>query len=255
RWFDEVLFDKLAPANEVAAIIVEPIQGEGGYIVPEDGFLEGLRAICDQHGILLIVDEIQSGAGRTGKMWAVEHWGVEPDILLTAKGIASGMTLGAMVARADLLEVWGAGAHGSTYGGNPVSCAAALATIRLLEGGLIDNARIRGAQAFEGLRPLLERYDGLVRDVRGKGLMLGIEFDTGEHAEEIQWACFERGLLVLECGRTSVRMCPALTVSEAEMTTALRIFGEAVAAVAAHGDEVHAEVAAAGALHEVEAAG
>ena len=112
RWFDEVLFDKLAPANEVAAIIVEPIQGEGGYIVPEDGFLQGLRAICNEHGILLIVDEIQSGAGRTGKMWAVDHWGVEPDILLTAKGIASGMTLGAMVAKADLLEIWGAVAHG-----------------------------------------------------------------------------------------------------------------------------------------------
>ena len=141
RWFDEVLFDKLAPANEVAAIIVEPIQGEGGYIVPEDGFLQGLRRICDEHGILLIADEIQSGAGRTGEMWAIEHWGVEPDILLTAKGIASGMPLGAMIARAELLETWGPGAHGSTYGGNPVACAAALATIELLEGGLVDNAR------------------------------------------------------------------------------------------------------------------
>ena len=157
RWFDEVLFDKLAPANEVAAIIVEPIQGEGGYIVPEDGFLEGLRAICDQHGILLIADEIQSGAGRTGKMWAVDHWGVEPDILLTAKGIASGMTLGAMITRAELLEAWGPGAHGSTYGGNPVACAAALATIELLEGGLVENAAARGEQAMAGLRPLLDR--------------------------------------------------------------------------------------------------
>ena len=126
RWFDEVLFDKLAPASEVAAIIVEPVQGEGGYIVPEDGFLQGLREICDRHGILLIADEIQSGAGRTGKRWAVDHWGVEPDILLTAKGIASGMPLGGMVARADLLEAWGVGAHGSTYGGNPVACAASL---------------------------------------------------------------------------------------------------------------------------------
>ena len=140
RWFDEVLFDKLVPANEVAAIIVEPIQGEGGYIVPEDGFLQGLREICDRHGILLIADEIQSGAGRTGKMWAVDHWGVKPDILLTAKGIASGMTLGALVAKASILEAWGPGAHGSTYGGNPVACAAALATIDLLEGGLVDNA-------------------------------------------------------------------------------------------------------------------
>jgi 4-aminobutyrate aminotransferase len=255
RWFDEVLFDKLAPANEVAAIIVEPIQGEGGYVVPEDGFLEGLRRICDEHGILLIADEIQSGAGRTGAMWAIEHWGVQPDILLTAKGIASGMPISAMVARADLLEAWGAGAHGSTYGGNPVACAAALATIDLLEGGLIANAATRGEQALAGLRPIAERFDGLVRDVRGKGLMLGVEFDTAEHAEEVQWACFERGLLVLECGKSSVRMSPALTVSEAEMATALRIFGEAVARVAGHGDEILAEVEAAEALHEVEAAG
>jgi 4-aminobutyrate aminotransferase len=232
RWFDEVLFDKLAPANEVAAIIVEPIQGEGGYVVPETGFLEGLRELCDRHGILLIADEIQSGAGRTGRMWAVEHWGVKPDILLTAKGIASGMTLAAMVARAPLLEAWGPGAHGSTYGGNPLACAAALVTIDLLEGGLIDNAARRGEQAMAGLRPLLTRFPGLVADVRGKGLMVGIELDTAEHAEAVQWAAFQRGLLILECGRTTVRLCPALTVSEAEMETALRIFTESVAAVA-----------------------
>ncbi len=255
KWFDDVLFDKLAPANEVAAIIVEPIQGEGGYIVPEDGFLQGLRRICDEHGILLIADEIQSGAGRTGAMWAVEHWGVQPDILLTAKGIASGMPLGAMIARADLLEAWGPGAHGSTYGGNPVACAAALATIDLLEGGLIDNAAARGDQALVGLRPLIDRYDGLVTDVRGKGLMLGVEFDTAEHAEAVQWACFVRGLLVLECGKTSVRMSPALTVSEDEMTTALRIFGEAVAAVAGGGRAILDAAEAAGAMTEVEAAG
>ncbi len=255
RWFDEVLFDKLAPANEVAAIVVEPIQGEGGYIVPEDGFLQGLRDICDRHGILLVADEIQSGAGRTGKMWAIEHWGVQPDILLTAKGIASGMTLGAMVARADLLEAWGPGAHGSTYGGNPVSCAAALATLDLLEGGLIENAAVRGEQALAGLRPLVDRWDGLVTDVRGKGLMLGVEFDTADHAEAVQWACFERGLLVLECGKSSVRMSPPLTVSEAEMATALRLFAEAVEAVAGRGDAVVADAAAAGALTGVEAAG
>jgi 4-aminobutyrate aminotransferase len=247
RWFDDVLFDKLAPANEVAAIIVEPIQGEGGYIVPEDGFLEGLRAICDKHGILLIADEIQSGAGRTGTMWAIEQWGVKPDILLSAKGIASGMPLGAMVARADLLEAWGVGAHGSTYGGNPVACAAALATIDLLQGGLVANAAARGAQAVAGLAPLRDRFPSLVRDVRGRGLMLGIEFDTAEHAEEVQWAAFQRGLLVLECGKTSVRMSPALTVSEAEMVTALRIFGESVAAIAGEGSDqpiLHAAEAA-----------
>jgi 4-aminobutyrate aminotransferase len=255
RWFDEVLFDRLAPANEVAAIIVEPIQGEGGYIVPEDGFLQGLRDMCDRHGVLFIADEVQSGAGRTGRMWAVDHWGIKPDILLTAKGIASGMPLGGLIARADLLERWGPGAHGSTYGGNPVACAAALATIELLEGGLIDNARIRGEQAFAGLGRLQARFPNLIRDVRGKGLMIGIEFDSADRAEEVQWAAFQRGLLVLECGKSSVRMCPALTVSEAEMTTALRIFGEAVAAVAAEPSAVRKEAAAAGAMTGVEAGG
>jgi len=231
-WFDEVLFDRLVPANEVAAIFVEPIQGEGGYIVPEDGFLQGLRALCDRHGILLVADEIQSGAGRTGTMWAIEQWGVEPDILLTAKGIASGMPLGAMVARADLLEAWGPGSHGSTYGGNPVACAAALATIQLLEGGLIDNAGVRGAQAMAGLADLRRDFPAVVLDVRGRGLMIGVEFDTPQRAEAVQWACFQRGLLVLECGKRSVRMSPPLVVDEAEMATALRIFREAVAAVA-----------------------
>ncbi len=254
RWFDEVLFAKLARASEVAAIIVEPIQGEGGYLVPEDGFLQGLRRICDRHGILLIADEIQSGAGRTGRMWAVEHWGVEPDILLTAKGIASGLPLGAMIARADLMTAWGPGAHGSTYGGNPLGCAAALETISLLEGGLVENARVRGEQALAGLRPLLDRFPGLVRDVRGLGLMLGVEFDTGVHAEEVQWEAFRRGLLVLECGVSTVRMSPALTVSEEEMATALRIFAEAVGEVARRDEDTRREAAAAGAITGVESA-
>jgi 4-aminobutyrate aminotransferase len=255
RWFDEVLFDKLAPADEVAAIVVEPIQGEGGYVVPEDGFLQGLREICDANGILLVADEIQSGAGRTGTMWAIEQWGVKPDILLSAKGIASGMPLGALIARADLLEAWGAGAHGSTYGGNPVACAAALATIDLLEGGLVDNARVRGEQAFAGLRSMAARFPGLVTDVRGRGLMIGIEFDTPEHAEEVQWAAFQRGLLVLECGRSSVRMSPALTVSESEIETALRLFEAAVADVAGEHGEVLAAAKAAHAITGMEASG
>jgi 4-aminobutyrate aminotransferase len=254
RWFDEILFEKLAPANEVAAIIVEPIQGEGGYIVPEDGFLQGLRDICDRHGIVLIADEIQSGAGRTGRMWAVDHWGVKPDIILTAKGIASGMPLGGMIAKAALLEAWGPGAHGSTYGGNPVACAAALATIDLLEAGLVNNAGIRGEQAFAGLRPLQARFPGLITALRGKGLMIGIEFDTPNHAEEAQWAAFQRGLLVLEAGRSSVRMSPALTVTEAEMATALRIFEEAVLDVATHNREVLEAAKTAGAITGVEAA-
>ncbi|HEX9044268.1 MAG TPA: aminotransferase class III-fold pyridoxal phosphate-dependent enzyme [Candidatus Limnocylindrales bacterium] len=253
-WFHDVLFDKLAPANEVAAIFVEPIQGEGGYVVPEDGFLEGLRKICDDNGILLVADEIQSGAGRTGTMWAIEHWAVEPDILLTAKGIASGLPLGAMIARDEIMSSWGPGAHGSTYGGNPLACAAALETIKLLEGGLVDNARQRGDQALAGLRPLQVAHPRLVRDVRGMGLMLGIEFDTPDHAEEVQWEAFQRGLLVLECGKSSVRMSPALTVSEGEMATAIRLFGEAVEHVARANGEVLVEARRAGAITGVEEA-
>ncbi len=232
EWFDRVLFEHLVPANEVAAVVIEPIQGEGGYLVPDDGFLEGLRELCTKHGILLVADEIQSGAGRTGKMWAVEHWNVEPDILLVAKGIASGMPLGAMVAPAHIMESWGMGAHGSTYGGNPVACAAALATIELLEGGLIDNAAARGDQALGLLAELQDRLPNAVIDVRGKGLMLGIEFASPDLAEAVQHASFERGLLVLECGKQTVRMCPPLVASARDVETAIRIFGEAIEAVA-----------------------
>jgi 4-aminobutyrate aminotransferase len=255
KWFDDVLFNHLVPANEVAAVVIEPIQGEGGYIVPEDGFLQGLRELCTKHGILLIVDEIQSGAGRTGKMWAIEHWGVEPDILLAAKGIASGMPISAMVARAEIMEHWGVGAHGSTYGGNPVACAATLATIELLEGGLVENAAVRGAQAFAGLRELQARYPETVIDVRGLGLMIGIEFADPKLAEEVQWACFQRGLLVLECGKQTVRMCPPLVASASDIDTGIRIFGEAVAAVATHPSEIARQAAAAGAIHEGEVDG
>jgi 4-aminobutyrate aminotransferase len=187
-------------------------------------------------------------------MWAVDHWNVKPDILLTAKGIASGMPIAGMIARAELLEAWGAGAHGSTYGGNPVACAALLATVDLLESGLTSNAAERGIQALAGLRPLLDRHAGLVRDVRGKGLMIGIEFDTPQHAEEVQWEAFQRGLLVLECGTSSVRMSPALVVSAEEMATAIRIFAEAVAAVAGEHGEVLAAAIAGGGINEVEAA-
>ena len=255
KWFDDVLFERLIPANEVAAIVVEPIQGEGGYIVPEDGFLEGLRALCDRHGILLVADEIQSGAGRTGRMWAVEHWNVEPDILLVAKGIASGMPLGALVARAEIMESWSIGAHGSTYGGNPVACAAALATIELLEGGLVDNARARGEQATALLLELAARFPGVITEIRGKGLMIGIEFDSPERAEAVQWAAFERGLLVLECGKQTVRMCPPLIVTADEMATGVRIFGEAVAAALAHPGRVIDDAVQAGAMHDGEVDG
>jgi 4-aminobutyrate aminotransferase len=254
-WFDEVLFNHLVPANEVAAVIVEPIQGEGGYLVPEDGFLEGLRELCTKHGILLVADEIQSGAGRTGKMWAVEHWGVEPDILLVAKGIASGMPLGALVARAEIMESWGIGAHGSTYGGNPIACAAALATIELLEGGLVHNAAERGAELLAGLGQIWQRHPRSVIDVRGKGLMVGVEFADPKLAEEVQWACFVRGLLVLECGRQTVRLCPPLIATTEDIRTAVRILGEAVDAVAADPSEIASQAEAAGAMHDGEVDG
>jgi 4-aminobutyrate aminotransferase len=252
------VFKRLMPADEFAAVIVEPIQGEGGYVVPEDDFLPRLRELCDRHGILLIADEVQSGAGRTGKMWAIQHWDVEPDILLTAKGIASGMPVGAMVAKADVMS-WGPGAHGSTYGGNPVALAALMETVRLLEGGLIANAAIRGREIMDGLAPLLDRFPGVVRDVRGKGLMIGVQFDSGETAEAVQLQAFDRGLLVLEAGDDCVRMSPPLVVSQVEAETAVRLFTESVAHVVAHRREDVREVQRAAAtglvVQGVEAAG
>jgi 4-aminobutyrate aminotransferase len=230
----EQVFTRLVKPEEFAAVVVEPIQGEGGYVVPPDGFLPELRALCTEHGILLVADEIQSGMGRTGKMWAVEHWGVEPDIVLSGKGIASGMPLGAMTARAELMT-WAAGAHGSTYGGNPVCCAAALATIDLLEqGGLVENAAEQGDYLLAALRRLQEETAGLV-DVRGKGLMIGIEFETPEAADAVEEACFHRGLLVLRAGDATIRMAPPLILTREQADTGLRIFAEAVADVRSRG--------------------
>jgi 4-aminobutyrate aminotransferase len=232
RWFDDVLFDKLVSPEEVAAIILEPIQGEGGYVVPEDGFIQGLRKICYKHGILLIADEVQSGAGRTGKMWAIQNWDVEPDIVATAKGIASGMPLGAFIARDSLMTKWGPGAHGTTYGGNPVACAASLATIKLLEGGLMANAKARGDELLPGLRALQARFPSVIRDVRGIGLMIGVEFDSHERAAAVEWGSFQRGLLVLEAGHTVVRISPPLVITAEEAAVGLNLFGEAVAEAA-----------------------
>jgi 4-aminobutyrate aminotransferase len=224
------VFKRLMPAKEFAAVFVEPIQGEGGYVVPDDDFLPRLRRICDEHGILLVADEVQSGAGRTGKMWAVQHWGVEPDILLTAKGIASGMPIAGMIAKAEIMT-WTPGAHGSTYGGNPLACAALIETVRLLEDGLVENAAVRGEQARAGLRALAERVPRTIRGVRGRGLMIGIGLDSPASADGVTMACFRRGLLILEAGDDAVRMSPALIVSADEIDTGIRLFGEAVAEV------------------------
>lgn len=237
QWIEEVLFRTCVPPEEVAAVFVEPIQGEGGYIVPPPRFLSALKALTEKFGILFVADEVQSGMGRTGKLFAVEHFDVVPDVLAIAKGIASGMPLGAMVARADLMD-WEAGSHASTFGGNPVSCAAALATIDLLEEALMANAAARGAQFMEGLRALQLGIE-CIGDVRGIGLMIGIELvkdrETKERAPDWRNAvvqeAFARGLLLLGCGESSLRICPALTISREEVDASLTILEEALRAV------------------------
>jgi 4-aminobutyrate aminotransferase len=220
------ILGRIIAPTDVAAIVVEPVQGEGGYFPAPATFLAGLRELCDEHGILLVADEIQSGMGRTGRWWAMQHAGIEPDIVTTAKGIASGMPIGAFIAR-DSVWTWPPGAHGSTFAGNPVCAAAGLATLDLLEGGLIDNAAQVGALLRAGLEAAAKRHDG-VRDVRGLGLMLGMEFDSHEAANAVQQAAFERGLLVLECGDASLRFSPPLIVDADDVATALRILNEAL---------------------------
>ncbi|HZB40260.1 MAG TPA: aminotransferase class III-fold pyridoxal phosphate-dependent enzyme [Ilumatobacter sp.] len=228
-YIEKVIFKRLVPANEVAAIIVEPVLGEGGYVVPPTGWIRYLRELCDEHGILLIADEVQSGVGRTGKMWAIEHFDVEPDILLAGKGIASGMPLGAMIAPATTMT-WERGAHGSTYGGNPLSCMAALETIDLVEKELLANTNEVGTQLIDGLRGIAARID-MIEEVRGLGLMIGIEFETAALADAVEIACFERGLLVLRAGDKALRMSPPLMLRAEQAATGLKIFEDACAAI------------------------
>lgn len=228
-----VLFRRLVDPSEVAAVVVEPVLGEGGYVVPPAGWLRDLRERCQRHGILFVADEIQSGMGRTGRMWAVEHFDLEPDVVLAGKGIASGMPLGAMIARADLMS-WGMGAHGSTFGGNPVACAAALATIDLLEDSLVGNAERVGGALLDGLRSMAARQP-LVRDVRGLGLMIGVEFESSEVADAVEVAGFRRGLLTLRAGDATVRVSPPLVMNEHQAAAGLEIFEEACDRVAAEG--------------------
>jgi 4-aminobutyrate aminotransferase len=238
HWVEETLFRTTMPPDEVAAIFVEPIQGEGGYIVPPQEFHKELYRIAKKYNILYVADEVQSGMGRTGKMFAMEHYGVAPDILVLAKGIASGMPLGATIASAQIMD-WEAGSHASTFGGNPVSCQAALTTIRLLEKGLMANAAAQGDRMINRLKELQKVYE-CMGDVRGKGLMIGVEFvkdrETKERAGDwrnfIVKKAFERGLLLLGCGDNSIRFCPALTVTEEEVDVCLSIFEECVKEVA-----------------------
>src|SRR5690606_35806300 len=211
-YIEKEIFQTIVPAKEVAGILVEPIQGEGGYVVPPDGFFPALRRLCDKYGILLIADEVQTGMGRTGKWWAIEHWGVEPDIVCSAKGIASGMPLGAIIARREIMSAWAPGAHASTFGGNPVSCAAGIATFDLLKNGLIDNAAEMGAYFMGKLNEFAERHPS-IGQVRGKGLMIGVEFvlDKAKRtpAPKLRDAvvdyAFEDRLLLLGCGTNTLR--------------------------------------------------
>jgi 4-aminobutyrate aminotransferase len=238
NYIENVLFNSVVPANEVAGILVEPIQGEGGYLVPPDSFLPSLRQLCDRHGILLILDEVQSGIGRTGRMFAAEHWAVQPDILTSAKGLGSGMPIGAVIARRSIMDQWQPGAHGNTYGGNPLACAAAITTIDLVQQEYMANAARMGDYLLGEMYNLAEKYS-VIGQVRGKGLMIGMEFvkdrATKEPAREfvadLIHEAFYRGLLLLPCGRSTIRFMPPLSLSWELAAEAIDIVDEAIAAV------------------------
>lgn len=235
-WIENRLFKTTTPPEEVAAIVVEAVQGEGGYVPAPQEFLDGLRRICDREGILLIVDEVQSGMGRTGKMFACDHYNLKPDVICLAKGIGSGLPIGVTVARADLMD-WKPGAHASTFGGNPVCIASALKTIELLENGLVSNSEQVGDYLQEGLRKLMQKHD-CIGDVRGLGLMIGVEFvkdrETREPAPEfrdrVELNCYERGLIILGAGTNTIRWSPPLILTREEADVALEIFDEAITA-------------------------
>ncbi len=235
-WIEKRLFLTTVPPEECAAIVVEVVQGEGGYVPAPKEFLQGLRRICDEHGIMLIVDEVQSGMGRTGKMFASDHHDLKADIVCIAKGIGSGLPIGACVARADLMD-WKPGAHASTFGGNPVCIASALKTIELLERELVKNSAEVGVYLQEGLRKLMQKHH-CIGDVRGLGLMVGVEFvedrasmkPAPELRERIEYACFERGLIILGAGFNTIRWSPPLIITRENIDVALEIFDEAITA-------------------------
>jgi 4-aminobutyrate aminotransferase len=253
NWIEDQLFLHLVSPDEVAALVVEPIQGEGGYVVPPKQFHDRLRSLTRQHGILLVADEVQSGMGRTGKMFACEHFDLEPDVVNIAKGVASGMPLGITAARADIMD-WPPGSHASTFGGNPVSCAAALATVKLLREHLVKNAETVGNYLIERLRGLVDKHP-LIGDVRGKGLMIGVELvrdrKTKERAtterDAVVGAMFARGVLILGAGRNAVRFAPPLVLSKEQADIAVKVFDEALTEVEKHGGVRHAEASRAGA--------
>lgn len=229
-YLEKTLFTTILPPHEVAAIVVEPIQGEGGYIVPEDGFLQRIREICDRYGILMVLDEVQAGMGRTGRLFAIEHWGVMPDIITTAKGIASGMPLGAILSRPELMT-WPPGSHATTFGGNPVACAAGIATLRLLDSGLMANASRMGEILQAGLTQLHEKFPNISLP-RGKGLMVAVDLLDEESnynpklRDRIIQEAFLRGLLLLGCGKAAIRFCPPLVINSDQIQTALDIISD-----------------------------
>jgi 4-aminobutyrate aminotransferase len=235
------LTSSVIPPTAVASILIEPIQGEGGYNPAPPKFLRELRAFCDEHGILLIADEVQCGYGRTGRMWAFEHAGIVPDVVVIAKSIANGLPLSAIVSSRELQERWGRGAHGSTYAGNPVACAAGLAVLETIrDEGLLDNAAARGIELREGLERIAAE-DDRIGDIRGPGLMIGVEFvrdrrtrePDGMLPDQLSTACVDAGLLVLTCGRQHevIRWIPPLDVTSAEISEAVEIFGDTLAAM------------------------
>jgi 4-aminobutyrate aminotransferase len=235
-YIERVLFPGSVPPGEVAAILVEPIQGEGGYIVPPDGFLPGLRELCDRHGILLIVDEVQSGVGRTGRMFACQHWDVAPDIMTLAKGLGSGLPIGVIVAKKRIMEKWPRGAHGNTYGGNPLCCAAALATLDLVEREYARNAAVVGEPFMARLRELQSRHE-VIGEVRGKGLMIGMELVTDrasrtpsrELCDAVVHRAYHNGLILLSCGTSTVRFMPPLLVTKADVEEAIALLEASLA--------------------------
>ena len=234
RYIEEQILDRVLPPQDVAGILVETIQGEGGYVIPASGFYPALRELCDKYQILMIVDEVQSGMGRTGKWWAIEQFGIEPDIVCVGKGIASGVPLGAIISRKSLMT-WTKGTHGNTFGGNPIACAAALATIDLIENEFLSNATEVGEYALDALNEIKNRHRS-IGDVRGIGLMIGVEFvkdretrePDGELRDHIIHLAYNRGLLLLGCGKSTIRIAPPLNVSRSEIDEGLKIFDEAI---------------------------
>ena len=239
NYIEDQILKTVVPPEDCAAILVETIQGEGGYVVPPPGFFPALRTLCDRHGILLIVDEVQSGIGRTGKWWAIEHWDVEPDIVCFAKGIASGVPMGGIVARESVMD-WPEGAHSNTYGGNPLACSAALATLSLVEEELMVNAQSMGEYAMDALEEMQSRHPS-IGQVRGKGLMIGVEFVDGngakrpayEFRERVIEEAYARGLLLLGCGESTVRLAPALSIEESLLDEGLRIIEDSISTASA----------------------